>query len=197
MPTRKNQIILTKSDGETDTLQNWAKRIGMSSRAIMWRINKKEMSIDDALDPKLGNAKLLLTANGETGPIPFWSRKTGIKDDTIRYRVKSGWTDSQALGFSPPPETVEFQGEFLNPSQIARNLGITRQALQHRLKVGWKPDDAFSLGNVAGIRGKRKGDIESLRALLADIHALKIDEVEALFERYGIKPEHFAPTEER
>ena len=190
-------IILTKSNGETDTLQNWSKRIGLSSTAIMWRINKKGMPIDDALDPKLGNAKLFLTANGETGSIPFWSRKTGIKDKTIRHRLKSGWTDSQALGFSPPPEAVEFQGEFLNPSQIARKLGITRQALGHRLKKGWDRDDAFSLGKAQGVQGNRKARIETLQALLVDIHALKIDEVEALFEKHGIKSENFPSTRER
>lgn len=137
MPPRNKPIILTKSDGETDTLRNWAKRTGLASTTIMYRINTKGMSIDDALNPDSG--KLFLTIDGETLSTVEWSKKTGILSGTIKNRMKNGWTDSQVLGFSPPPETMGFQGEFLKQAQIARKLGISAEALRQRIKKGWNP----------------------------------------------------------
>lgn len=189
--------MLTKSDGETDTLRNWAKRTGLSCATIMYRINTKGMSIDDAFKPVSG--KLLLTIDGITLSSLEWSKKTGIPNQTIKRRLESGWTDSQALGFSPQPDVLEFRGELLTKAQIARKLGITSSALGHRIKSGWSHEDAFSIGKSQGGRGNSKKQlealIEKLYTLLSDIRALKIDKVEDLFEKHGFK--NFPHAEDR
>lgn len=131
---------LTTSDGQTDTVANWAAKTGIKKTTIMERINRG-WSPDDALKPVDAN---YLTANGERLSIAEWSRRTGIGEDAIRRRVKRGWSDEAALEMAPPPPTVPSRAE------IARRLGISPEALRQRLLNGWNPDDAFSLGNVHG-----------------------------------------------
>ena len=41
----------------------------------------------------------LLTANGETHPLNTWVNITGIPNTTIRWRLMSGWSIDEALGF--------------------------------------------------------------------------------------------------
>lgn len=141
--------ILTTSDGQSDTVTNWAAKTGIKRRTILGRI-QQGWSVDEALKPLDAD---YLTANGERLSVAEWARRTGIYEQTIHSRVKRGWSDEQALGMIPPPPksgTLEFQGEFLTMAEIARRLGISHEALRQRLLSGWKPEDAFSLGNVQG-----------------------------------------------
>jgi hypothetical protein len=54
------------------------------------------------------NVTRMITANGETMALTDWSRKIGIKPITLEKRIKSGWSDDDAI--NTPTMTIQQSG---------------------------------------------------------------------------------------
>lgn len=90
--------------GETHTIRDWGKILGISEHTIGRRINKLGMTFEEAITaPVVKAGEHLVTYNGETHNIREWAKITGIKEVTISNRLRAGWTVEEAM---TPPGTV-------------------------------------------------------------------------------------------
>lgn len=48
-----------------------------------------------------------ITYNGKTLCMGDWDVELELTRGTVGVRKRAGWTDAQALGFEPPPRTME------------------------------------------------------------------------------------------
>jgi hypothetical protein len=97
----RRNVFLT-FNGETLTVGDWAKRIGMCPVVLRYRI-RSGWSAEKALTvPSRGFSKrrcdaFLMTLNGQTRPVTEWAVITGIPYQTIRSRLNLGWSHEKAL----------------------------------------------------------------------------------------------------
>lgn len=91
----------------------------------------------------------LLTLNGETLPLIEWSRRFGVASHVIAQRVGRGWSLQRAL--TAPIDVkrasdrlLRHNGKTLNVSAWARELGISRDSIRGRLRLGWSVADALT-----------------------------------------------------
>lgn len=160
MPRGRPPIILTTSDGRSDTLDNWAKSTGINRSTILYRL-RTGLSTDKALEldgEEKGTRKYTkreLTVNGQALPIAEWARLTGISYATIKWRILQGWPDDAVV--APDKQRrglVEFQGRMLSQREIARQTGIPLSTLQRRLADGWSMERALGPPTQPKGRGK-------------------------------------------
>lgn len=98
---------LYEHDGQSHTLIEWSKIVGISAKNLAGRINELGWSIEDALTKpevrglphkSVGAKHRPLTFKGETLTIGQWADRLGLKWKTIYERVgKHGWSVEDAL----------------------------------------------------------------------------------------------------
>lgn len=89
---RPSQRRYISCDGETLSLQEWAKRLGVEVNVILARIDRGWTEQEAVSTPKQGKGSArLLTYQGETLPINGWAKKLGMNFSTIHLRVEAGW----------------------------------------------------------------------------------------------------------
>lgn len=102
--TRKNRHIVY--NGETKTISEWARTIGISADALWYRL-KNGWSIEDAITiPPLKSNKRydrnspytkMVTIHKETKPLLEWCSAYGIDKDLVGKRLKYGWSIERAI----------------------------------------------------------------------------------------------------
>lgn len=98
-------------NGETRTIIEWARIVGIRPDKLYRRIKKLGWSLDDALKPQRrrrpAHTLRWMTAETPDGtvtkPMSEWAAERGIPMSTISRRLGRGWTDTQALEFAPSP----------------------------------------------------------------------------------------------
>lgn len=75
------------------------------------------------------------------------ARAAGLSPHTVRARVLRGETLDEALDERGRAGELlpAADGTVATKAQHARRLGISKQAIHHRIKAGWDPQDAISL----------------------------------------------------
>ena len=94
----KKSLIFYEYNGESHTISEWARILGVDRSLLKDRIIKLGWSIEKALTiPNTGVHPNLYTFNGETHTLKEWSQIVGIKAKTISSRLDAGWTIEKAL----------------------------------------------------------------------------------------------------
>lgn len=74
------------------------------------------------------------------------AREIGVSVATVRGRMRRGESRDEALRPAFYGEVLTARDGFEGTrADHARRLGISRQAIDHRIKSGWDPHDAISL----------------------------------------------------
>lgn len=101
---RTNRLLTYQ--GKTLTLSQWARLVGAAPGALLSRIDRSGMTVEEALSTPFGNPVetrrrnndfLKITWRGETLTCWQWSERTGILRNTIAYRINAGWDPERAL----------------------------------------------------------------------------------------------------
>jgi hypothetical protein len=82
--------------GETKTVAQWSRELGISIDQILGR-KEKGWVTEKILDSKTNFYEHLICHKGETKSISGWARITGIKRATLVYRLSQGWPIDKAL----------------------------------------------------------------------------------------------------
>ncbi|XIW73885.1 hypothetical protein AB2F28_23195 (plasmid) [Escherichia coli] len=106
--TRSNLILEHK--GEKLTLSPWAKRAGIQTSTLHYRI-KKGWPLDRALNASVDtyanrDSKRLIECRGRTQRITEWAREVGLTATIISQRILRGW-DVEAAIFTPSKRPVK------------------------------------------------------------------------------------------
>jgi hypothetical protein len=96
---RRNNVLV-EHNGETRTVAEWAKGVGVPPRLVYHRLYAG-WSIHDALGTPVRESHRKIEWNGVTKTIPEWADVTGIPIHTIRKRLKNGWPAPAALANKP------------------------------------------------------------------------------------------------
>lgn len=104
----KERSIKILYKGETLTLTQWSRRLGLDYELIRtrWRYGWDAVSIFEApknkyhRERKLTSASRTLTHNGETLTVAQWAKKLGVSYDVLRARLRYGW-DTKAVLETP------------------------------------------------------------------------------------------------
>lgn len=94
---RNNRHI--EYNGETHTLKEWSRILGMSSETLGRRLDDG-WNMDDAFNKPVRHRKPSrsgITFNGETHSIIEWSRITNLPYSTLVKRFEAGWDVKEAL----------------------------------------------------------------------------------------------------
>ena len=100
-----------------------------------------------------------LTFSGETRPVVEWAEITGIKAPTIHARLKAGRSVEEALTAGMrvfkrklPRSTkyLDFNGQKKTMKEWAREIGVSRPGLWHRLNGGLTLEEALSRPSQRG-----------------------------------------------
>ena len=127
--------------------KEWALDNGYSDDYSIDRINvDKDYSpdncrwVDNSTQANNTRQNRYLTINGETKTLAEWSRITGVKSGTIRYRIENGgMSPKEAINAKIKPNNraeVEYQGKTYSYTELAKMVGITREAIKYRIKKG-------------------------------------------------------------
>lgn len=88
---------------------------------------------------------------GKTQTLAQWSEETGISSPTLSYRLRHGWSASDALKVFPRKilhgkgQEFQYMGISLTLSQWAERMNMRFSTLRSRLDNGWSIDDALSI----------------------------------------------------
>lgn len=147
---RSNKII--SYQGQSHCLEKWAEIYGISSDTI-WKRLDKGWKVEEALTTPIQFQEI--TYRGETRSVEDWAQISGISATCLRSRIKYGWAvDDLFL----PPKTkpkksrkkddpmliVEYRGELIPYTELARKYNIPTNILHSRLVTGWSVEDALN-----------------------------------------------------
>ncbi len=74
--------------------KSWESQGEEIPKQCRWCFSRRWNGVDNSPKPRM------ITANGKTKRLSEWANETGISKQTIRYRLTSGWTPDEALGFA-------------------------------------------------------------------------------------------------
>lgn len=97
---KRNSRFLTH-DGETMTLNQWSRKLGICREVIRDRIDRGATTEEAFAPPK--PRYRMLTHNGKTQDMKAWSVELGIPHSTIRRRLELGMSDDKALSRTKYP----------------------------------------------------------------------------------------------
>lgn len=96
------------------------------------------------------NQSPTIAIDGKTLPLKEAERIYHIKKEVIAKRLRSGWTNRQAIGLDAP-RRPSAKGLIINDqafesiSHAARYFNLDKQLLSSRLKTGWMPEQAVGI----------------------------------------------------
>ena len=143
--TRRNDFI--EYNGEKHTITEWAEKIGVLPSTLWARINKYNMSIDEALNLDINLLNKSIEYNGENHTLCEWSEITGINKKTLYNRIYLyGWDVSIALSTptSCREKIIKFNGESHNIQEWSKIFGIKAGTIAYRLRENWPLEKVFS-----------------------------------------------------
>jgi hypothetical protein len=74
--------------------KSWESQGEEIPKQCRWCFSRRWNGVDNSPKPRM------ITVNGKTKRLSEWATETGISKQTIRYRLTSGWTPDEALGFT-------------------------------------------------------------------------------------------------
>lgn len=102
----RNVVLITMNGGETLSITEWAKRIGIPAKVASYRL-RQGYSIEQAFSKTAYNSSTspivlkrsgkTITAFGETLPISEWAKRAGLAYATVKQRILLGWTPEDAV----------------------------------------------------------------------------------------------------
>jgi len=103
-----------------------------------------------------------ITANGKTLHIAAWAKEVGIAGSIISYRLNTGWTPEEALGFEARVRSenkkwgmlLEHDGQIKRIDEWAEDIGIHSTTIYNRLQKGFTVEEALTMK-----KGERKEDL--------------------------------------
>lgn len=97
---KSNNNVLTYN-GESHTLREWSRLIGIDSRTIFKRINRDGWTLEDALNKPIRKVKkgndALIEFNNKKHNLSNWSKLLNIPRETLKSRLKRGWSVEDAF----------------------------------------------------------------------------------------------------
>jgi len=110
-PRAKTTTRLITLRGETKTVAQWARDLGISSGALHQRL-KGGMKIEEALRAQPlrrgRQTSRFVTLQGETKTLELWAKELGVPISTVYQRIASGWPEDEALT-TPPGKMPPFK----------------------------------------------------------------------------------------
>lgn len=92
----KTNNHLVEWHGETKTISEWARNIGIPVATLCNRI-KNGWSVERALTRKSHETGPLLTYQGETHHLAEWARRMNVRYDLLSRRIAKGWSIEKTL----------------------------------------------------------------------------------------------------
>lgn len=150
----KKALKTVSYQGAEYTVESLAKLHGMAPETLRYRIVKKGLSPEEAVNPER-LVKKITASTGEARTINEWAEITGIKAMTIRGRLYAGRTPDEALGMVSVPRSdnsneadrrskkIDWQGKKWTRTELAAAYGHSRETLYMRLKKGWSLEEAL------------------------------------------------------
>jgi len=194
---RKEPLVRYEALGESKTLSDWAKdpRCQVKDTELRRRI-AQGIPLEQALTQRRGHSSI--EAFGESKPIGAWSKdqRCVVSEPTLTERLALGFPPERAL--TDPPGTkldgtpyphprakmiyAFGEGKSLREWERDGRAAVTRKAIEFRLKMGWSPELAITLGirEAAIAMGRASyqieafGEVKSLFAWARDKRA-KVD----------------------
>lgn len=147
-------------EGQTRTLNAWAKITGISTNTLRNRVRKgwdaKTALTTPVFKPsatpkpkaKRSTAKML-THNGKTKTVAQWSKITGIPAPVLHMRERSGWDAEKIITtpYTPRGTTVirlTYQGETLTIPEWSERTGVAIATIKQRRRNGMPIDRVLS-----------------------------------------------------
>lgn len=135
---RRSNVFITY-DGETKTIAEWAKEFKIGATTLYARIFKHKWPIEKALTkPVVGNAQL--------GDL---AKKYGKERLLVYKRLQAGWTLEDALnrpiGYHRCKKIIEYKGVSKPITDWCKDFNIDYDTVVSRLKLGWSPEEIFTL----------------------------------------------------
>lgn len=135
--------------GRTRTVEEWARRRGMTVKTLIWRLEHGWEAQDAVLVPvRPAAASAAVTAFGRTLTPGEWERENGVPATLIGKRIKLGWTPEDAVSrpvrSKRTARTVTVGGETLAAHEWSERTGIPAAVISSRLSIGWTPERAVS-----------------------------------------------------
>lgn len=88
-------------DGQTKTLSQWSKELGISRFTLHQRIKSWGVERAFRAPPPESATYRWITFRGETKPLSDWAEELGFKQDTLRWRIRR-WGIEKALTVASP-----------------------------------------------------------------------------------------------
>lgn len=96
--------------------------------------------------------KRMITVGDETLPVEEWAKRNGLTHAAIYGRLKSGWTESDAVTIPHQSDGSKFAGKTL--AEHAKDSGLEKTCIYARLQRGWTIEAAISTPKIDP-KGKR------------------------------------------
>lgn len=107
-----NRNVIVSANGESLTVAEWARRLGVGPGVISMRIRRgwppekavttPQKRTSNGPSGRSGNHRrknnVMLTLGGETLCLAEWAKRLGATEQAIKNRLKRGWSMEEALG---------------------------------------------------------------------------------------------------
>lgn len=84
-------------NGETKTISEWCKIYDLKYTNVLARINRNNLTPEEALFFTDTRTKKYITINGVTKKITDWGKEYNISYQTVKRRLNMGWSDIDAI----------------------------------------------------------------------------------------------------
>ncbi len=147
--------IMIEHLGMKKSITGWARFYNIPVKTLQQRL--KRMSLSEATNHPLWGARTI-TAMGETLTAFQWSKRTGVSRHTILARLRSGWSEEEAITIEPMRSViVSYEGEKIRLSELSKRCGIHCETLRYRIfKKGMPPEVAARLATNGHGRPSKK-----------------------------------------
>ncbi|MEO4040350.1 hypothetical protein AAFN47_01935 [Hoeflea sp. CAU 1731] len=144
--------------GETLTLHQWSKRLGLSKQTLRSRLRKgwSNDRVFDAAKQK-GAIAPTYTHAGRTLTLLQWAQHLGLSKATLYQRIQYGWpyervfTNENFRGKQTPKgETYNVHGQCLTVREWSEYLGVSVDTLRARLRLKLPIENVFTKENFKG-----------------------------------------------
>lgn len=139
---RIHSYYMITYNGKTQCANDWAKELGISSDAIIKRLNKG-LPIDKVLS-EFSERNLVVTLKGETKTVREWSRISGIHFNTLYNRFRTGVPVENFLDPVKETELVEYEDKKQTLYAWSKELNIQLETLYRRINEGRPLSEVFA-----------------------------------------------------
>jgi hypothetical protein len=141
---RRSSHLVT-FNGETMTVANWARRLGLSHDVLQARFDNG-WPPERALTQRLRPSTRMITFNGETKMLSEWAKGIGIKPHTLIARLKADWPLERALVVAQQnTRMLTHGGDTLPIGEWAKRLDVSITTLISRIDYyKWSIERALS-----------------------------------------------------